>query len=420
MAYRGTTAILHYSASPVVGGVETVMLAHAEAFIQTGYPVTIITGRGDQDAYPPSVQLIQVPEMDSQYPSVQQISASLVQGRIPEEFEILASRLETILGPILERFDNVILHNVLTKHFNLPLTAALFRLLDQERLHNCIAWCHDLSWTSAHSRDQIHPGYPWDLLRRYDAKITYVAISRLRQKEVADLLGCPIEGIQVIYSGVEPATLLGLSGEGESFAQRLGLLASPLNILMPVRVTQAKNIELALRVAAEIKALNYSLRLVVTGPPDPHDEQSMRYFHTLLELRQELDIEEEVCFVAEGGQSGSKPFTIKPAMVGELYRLADLVFIPSHREGFGLPVLEAGLTGLPVFSTPTPAAREIGGLDVHLFSPDEDPQEIARMVLDWAETDSVHHLKARVRMEYTWPAIFARQIKPMIKDGTPG
>jgi glycosyltransferase involved in cell wall biosynthesis len=247
-----------------------------------------------------------------------------------------------------------------------------------------------------------------------------VVISQQRQEELADLLDCPIEQIHVIYNGVEPGTLLGLSTAGQGIARRFGLLASPLNMLMPVRVTQAKNIELALRVVAEMKALHHQLRLVVTGPPDPHDEQSMQYYQTLIELRQELGIQEEVCFVVEDGQSGTKPLTITPDLVGELFRLADLVFMPSHREGFGLPVLEAGLVGLPVFSTPIPAAREIGGMDVHLFAPDEDPQEIARMILDWAETDMVHHLKARVRMEYTWPAIFARQIKPMIKDGAPG
>jgi glycosyltransferase involved in cell wall biosynthesis len=400
--------------------VEAVMLAQTEAFIQDGYPVTIIAGRGDPNALPRHVQLIRVPEMDSQYPAMQQLSNALVQGQVPDDFELLTARLEAELGPILDRFDNVIIHNILTKHFNLPLTAALFRLLERGRLHNCIAWCHDLSWTSAHSRDQLHPGYPWDLLRRYDPKITYVVISRQRQEELAGLLGCPIEQIRVIYNGVEPETLLGLSEAGKSLARKLGLFTSPLNVLMPVRVTQAKNIELALQVVAEMKALNCQLRLVITGPPDPHDEQSMQYYQSLLDLRHELGLEEEVCFVFENGQLAFTPLTIAPTLVGELFRMADLVFMPSHREGFGLPVLEAGLTGLPVFSTPIPAAREIGGMDVHLFAPDEDPGEIARMVLDWAETDPVHHLKARVRMEYTWSSIFTQQIKPMIKDGISG
>ena len=41
------TAILHYSAPPVVGGVEAVISAHAEVFQRNGYPVTVVAGRGD-------------------------------------------------------------------------------------------------------------------------------------------------------------------------------------------------------------------------------------------------------------------------------------------------------------------------------------------------------------------------------------
>jgi hypothetical protein len=60
---------------------------------------------------------------------------------------------------ILRRFDHLIVHNVFTKHFNLPLTAALFELLDAQRIPHCIAWCHDFTWTSPHSRSKVHAGY---------------------------------------------------------------------------------------------------------------------------------------------------------------------------------------------------------------------------------------------------------------------
>ena len=46
------TAILHYSAPPIVGGVESVIQAHAQVFLQAGYPVTVIAGRGEQASLP--------------------------------------------------------------------------------------------------------------------------------------------------------------------------------------------------------------------------------------------------------------------------------------------------------------------------------------------------------------------------------
>ncbi len=57
-------AILHYSAPPIVGGVEAVMLAHARLFHQNNYPTTILAGRGSQEGIGSCAQFIQIPEID--------------------------------------------------------------------------------------------------------------------------------------------------------------------------------------------------------------------------------------------------------------------------------------------------------------------------------------------------------------------
>jgi glycosyltransferase involved in cell wall biosynthesis len=101
-------------------------------------------------------------------------------------------------------------------------------------------------------------------------------------------------------------------------------------------------------------------------------------------------------------------------VVGDLFRVSDLVFMPSHREGFGMPVLEAGLAGLPVFSTPIPATQEIGREDVNTFDWDQEPGAVADQILGWAESSPVHRLRRRVRRKYTWQAIFERDIKPLL------
>ena len=55
--------MLHYSAPPIVGGVEAVMQAHAAVMLQAGYPVTIVAGEGEGDALPEGTEFIRVPEM---------------------------------------------------------------------------------------------------------------------------------------------------------------------------------------------------------------------------------------------------------------------------------------------------------------------------------------------------------------------
>jgi glycosyltransferase involved in cell wall biosynthesis len=408
------TAILHYTAPPVVGGVEAVIQAHAQIFVQAGYPVTIVAGWGEPAAQPQGASFVRIPEMDSQYAQVAGMSADLEQGQIPPGFEAMTLRLAETLAPTLARFDNIIIHNIFTKHFNLPLTAALHRFLVGARRPHCIAWCHDFTWTSPSSGSKVHPGYPWDLLRTRRSDTTYVVVSKRRQVELAGLFDCPVEEIRVIYNGVDPQMLLGLSPEGSVLVERMGLLDQDLVLLMPVRVTQAKNIEYALRVVAALKARACRPKLVLTGPPDPHDAESMAYFRSLQALRKELGVEEEMRFVFESGTNPDEPYLIEATVVGDLFRVSDVMLMPSHREGFAMPVLEAGLTGIPVVCTEVPAAVEIGGEDVILFDQDESPDHLAERILTWAASSAVHQLRRRVRQGYTWQAIFRRDIEPLL------
>jgi glycosyltransferase involved in cell wall biosynthesis len=416
---KAKTAILHYTAPPVVGGVEAVIQAHVREFIRAGYPVTVIAGRGEGTALPPGAGFVRIPEIDSQHPEVARLSSPLERGQVPPGFEEMVNRLIGALSPALGRFDNVIVHNLFSKHFNLPLTAALHCLLDAGEIRRCIAWCHDLTWTSPGSRSKVHPGYPWDLLRAHRPDVTYVVVSQRRQQALATLLGCPPGQIRVIYNGVDPDVLLGLSAEGSALATRLGLLESDLVLLMPVRVTRAKNVEYALHVVAALKAGGCRPKLVVTGPPDPHDAESLSYFRGLQALRRQLGVEEEMRFVFESGPDPGQPLTIGARVVGDLLRLSDVTFMPSHREGFGMPVLEAGLAGVPVVCTNVPAAEEIGGKSVTVFNAGEDPARLAGQILAWAEQSPVHRLRRRVRQLYTWQAIFRRDIRPLL-DGEGG
>ena len=180
---KPTTAILHYTAPPIVGGVEAVMDAHARIFLQMGYSVSIIAGQGSGDALPPGADLEIIPALDSQYPQIIAGGSILEQGRVPSDFMALTNQLSETLEAQVSQFDNIIVHNIFTKHFNLPLTAAIFNLLDAGAIRNCIAWHHDFTWTSPRSRSKVHSGYPWDLLRTHRSDVIHVTISQNRKKD---------------------------------------------------------------------------------------------------------------------------------------------------------------------------------------------------------------------------------------------
>ena len=53
------------------------------------------------------------------------------------------------------------------------------------------------------------------------------------------------------------------------------------------------------------------------------------------------------------------------------YRSVDVLVVPSHYEGFGLPVLEAMQYGTPVVFSNTTSLPEVGGYVARYFDPDD-------------------------------------------------
>jgi glycosyltransferase involved in cell wall biosynthesis len=410
------TAMLHFAVPPAVGGVEEVIRAHTGAFAELGAPVAIVTGVGSAEALPGVADFVKEPLLDTQHPEILAVTETLGQGRVPESFESLKNRIKNQLRDVLAAYPNLIVHNVLTVHVNFPATVALNELLDEKRVKRCIGWCHDFSWTMADYVDRLHPGHPWDLLKTHRDDVAYVVVSKRRRAELAGLFDCPDEAIRVIYNGVDTKTLLGLGEEGYELIDRLGVMTADLSILMPIRIVKSKNIEYALRVVSEIKAKGLKVNLVVTGPPDPHDRESLRYYAMLRDLRVELGLEENVRFVYESGPNPDEPHTISAGVVGDFCRACDLMLIASHSEGFGMPILEAGLAGKPVFTSDIPASREIGCENVSHFSVDDPPGALAARILKWAEESPLHRHRRKVRQQYTWKRIVERDLLPLLQD----
>ncbi len=290
----------------------------------------------------------------------------------------------------------------------------MFDLLNEDGVKKWIAWSHDFTWTSPNSSHKVFPKYPWDLLRFNHPKVTHVVVSKDRQEDLAALYKVKPETIHVVYNGVDLESLLGFSKTAKRIVSECGLTESDLNLLMPVRVTQAKNIEFALHTLAEIKQTGLNPKLILTGPPDPHDPKNMAYFDSLKVLRDQLGLQENMFFVYELEDGAGAPLTLGMDVVGELFRAADLLFMPSHREGFGMPILEAGLCGIGIFSAPIPATVEIGQQDVHWIDIHKEPRETAQQMLAWCDNNQAYQMRKKVRQHYTWEALFQNDIKPLI------
>lgn len=414
MSKKPKTAIIHYSAPPTIGGVEGVIAAHSRVFLEEGYPITVIAGRGKRSALPEGTEFIELPLIDSQNPVILKVNGDLENGHVSSSYEQLKKEIKGQLKKALEDVDNVIVHNLLSKNYNLAATEAILSLFEEGKIPNLIAWCHDFSLSSTKDKKTLHDGSPWDILRTYFPEIHYVVVSQKRQELLSKILDIPKEKINVIYNGFNPDELLGIADETNRLINHLKLEDSDLIALMPVRITRAKNIELALQIAANMKSKIGNPQIVLTGPPDPHDPENMAYFEELKALRKKLGVDNNFRFLYEENPDYEKPYILDMKIVADLYRVSDIVLMTSHREGFGMPVIEAGFSGKPVFSTKIPAVEEIGKEEIQSFSLTSSPQKIANQIINWTSSDPVHLMRVRTRQNYTWQKIFNKKIKPLL------
>jgi glycosyltransferase involved in cell wall biosynthesis len=200
-----------------------------------------------------------------------------------------------------------------------------------------------------------------------------------------------------------------LEEQTRGYVQQLDLLdACPL-LLLPVRITPRKNIELALQVCARLIRHFPDVKLIVTGPLGPHNPANVNYFEKLTDLRTELGLERAACFLAELTSA-----YIPDEVIWDLYHLADALFMPSREEGFGIPILEAGLAGLPIFCADIPPLRSLGGANVTYFSPDADPGKLADLVAHELSSNPVFRMRTDVRRQFTWEQVYTQHITPLL------
>jgi len=306
----------------------------------------------------------------------------------------------------------VIAHNVLTMPFNLPLAAAL---VDAGR--PLVAWTHDLAWVNPRYSEYRRPGWPWSLLSDHQPGVRYVAISRLRQGEIAGLMDMPPASVPVVPNGVDPVAFWGLGPGAVALVARAGLGGADPLVLVPVRITRRKRLELALEAAACLRASHPGLRVVVSGPLGPHSADNIAYAHDLRVLRARLGLDGVVSFLHElAGPGGEHP--VDDRTIADLYRMADLVLLPSESEGFGLPVLEAGLSRAPLVCADIPVLREVAAGGTWTFPAGSGGETVAAVVARALRTRPARLFRRTLRT-YGWPAVLER-IEQVIVEASHG
>ena len=150
--------------------------------------------------------------------------------------------------------------------------------------------------------------------------------------------------MSVVPNGVDPACTPQPSQEADRAADVL-LGPSPTSAIQILHVGSTiprKRIDVLLRVINALRMEAPAVRLIRIGELFTASQRS---------LIDRLNLRSAVTVL---------PF-LDEAVLAAVYRRASLVLLPSEREGFGLPVVEAMACGTPVVASAIPAVQEVGG-----------------------------------------------------------
>ena len=405
---RFNIALLHYSCPPVVGGVEEVIRQQADLLHRNYHHVKVLAGAGEQfsDKFPIEIN----PILSSRDTRVQNAHKNCLNGNT-EPLIKLKDKIHDYLCSSLKNFDAIIAHNVISMNFSLALTMAMHHLAETHSI-KVISWNHDSPYFYKN-----YPSYldnePWKILKTFNSKIHYIAISHSRKNRFQRLFNMKAE-ISVIPNGIDPFDAFKLHPATVDIIKENSLFSADLIFVQPSRLIPRKNIELSIRVLRAIHDTGINAKLILTGAHDPHGPLEKSYYSDLKNLARSLKVEKDLIVLEDYTLKTSQKIKPDQIFIRDFYLLGDVLFMPSLDEGFGLPLLEAGMTKLPVICSNIKPFIEIGSDNVCSFNLDETPEKIANQALNFLKKIPTHKMYRKVIKNYVWDIIYESHIYPLL------
>lgn len=242
--------------------------------------------------------------------------------------------------------------------------AQLVHELPPERV---VVTCHDVdTFRSLLAGETERRSFPFKAMTRrilsglqQAARVTCDSLAT-RDALLAHGLVAPERAV-VVPNGVHPSCSPDANAQADDEAARLlgPANAGAIEILHVGSTIRRKRIDVLLRVFAALRKEFANVRLVRVGGHFT-DEQER--------LAAELGIAGAIVHLPH----------LERDVLAAVYRRAAAVVLPSEREGFGLPVVEALACGTPVVASNLPVLREVGG-DAALYC------EVGALT-DWTES----------------------------------
>jgi glycosyltransferase involved in cell wall biosynthesis len=177
-----------------------------------------------------------------------------------------------------------------------------------------------------------------------------IAVSECTKRDIISFFHIPEEKIHVVYQGCHPAFGVSVSEEKRKAVMEKYRLPS-LFVLNVGSIEERKNLMLA---AKALQHIPDNIHLVAVGKRTPYQSRVEKYAH-------ESGLESRLHLL------NGVTFDDLPA----IYQSAAVFVYPSYFEGFGIPVIEALTSGVPVIAATGSCLEEAGGPGSACVDPDD-------------------------------------------------
>lgn len=185
-----------------------------------------------------------------------------------------------------------------------------------------------------------------------------IAISEKTKEDIIDLYGISAEKIQVIYQSCDD--IFKTPFPIETLSRISATYKLPEKYILNVgTIEERKNLKLAVQA---LKNVSEDYKLVVIG-------KQTTYFKTVEKEIERLGLKNRIFFLK------NIPFTDLPG----IYQMASVFVYPSFYEGFGIPIIEALYSNVPVVAATGSCLEEAGGPNSLYISP-KDANALAKAI----------------------------------------
>ncbi|MEI8348425.1 MAG: glycosyltransferase family 1 protein [Pseudomonadota bacterium] len=196
-----------------------------------------------------------------------------------------------------------------------------------------------------------------------------VAISEQTKKDIIEFLKVPEEKVEVVYQSCNPLFYDQISKEEREKVRKKYFLPHKY-ILYVGSFTKRKNL-LTMVKAFAISQKNNDIPLVLVGQGEEIKKQ-------IIDLARNLKVEKKIIFL----------HNVPTIHLPSVYQGATLFCYPSHFEGFGIPIIEALFSKIPVVTSNGHCFQEAGGPGSRYIDPN-DHQAMGQAMIEIIESDSL-------------------------------